>query len=260
MRSAKRWKGVILSGAYVRVVLADRPGWVAGPYVVTLALHLARRNARRHYRPIFRICMPRTSASRAPSASSNRGKPHTIRIIGGDWKRTPLPVLDLDGLRPTPDRVRETVFNWLGQRLDGQRCLDLFAGSGALGFEAASRGAARVLMVERNARAAGQLRANQARLAPNTIEIAEADALRLAASLAPGSFDVVFLDPPFDSDLLDRALELAVPLVSADGFLYVEAGAALETDQTVALAGWTIARQGRAGAVHYHLLQRENEE
>ena len=204
--------------------------------------------------------MPRPSPSRAHSAPSGRGKPHAIRIIGGDWKRTPLPVLDLDGLRPTPDRVRETLFNWLGQRLDGLRCLDLFAGSGALGFEAASRGAARVLMVERNARAAGQLRANQARLAPNTIEIAEADALRLAASLAPGSFDVVFLDPPFGSDLLGRALELAAPLVSVEGCLYVEAGDALDIAQTPVLAGWTIARQGKAGAVHYHLLQRENEE
>jgi 16S rRNA (guanine966-N2)-methyltransferase len=204
--------------------------------------------------------MPRPPASRASSAPSNRGKPHAIRIIGGDWKRTPLPVLDLDGLRPTPDRVRETLFNWLGQRLDGQRCLDLFAGSGALGFEAASRGAARVLMVERHGKAAGQLRANQARLAPNTIEVAEADALRLAASLAPGSFDVVFLDPPFGSDLLARALELATPLVSAEGFLYVEAGDALDVAQTPALAGWTIVRQGKAGAVHYHLLQRENEE
>ena len=115
-------------------------------------------------------------------------------------------------------------------------------------------------MVERHAKAAGQLRANQARLAPNTIEIAEADALRLAASLAPGSFDVVFIDPPFGSDLLGRALELAVPLVSAEGFLYVEAGDALDIAQTPALAGWTIVRQGKAGAVHYHLLQRENEE
>lgn len=204
--------------------------------------------------------MPRTSPSRAQSAPSARGKPHAIRIIGGDWKRTPLPVLNLDGLRPTPDRVRETVFNWLGQRLDGQRCLDLFAGSGALGFEAASRGAARVLMVERNSRAADQLRANQARLLPNTIEIAEADALRLAASLAPGSFDVVFLDPPFDSNLLARALELSVPLVSAEGFLYVESAEAVDVAQTPALAGWNIIRQGKAGAVHYHLLQRENEE
>ncbi|CAG4891085.1 16S rRNA (guanine(966)-N(2))-methyltransferase RsmD [Paraburkholderia saeva] len=205
--------------------------------------------------------MPRSSPSRAHGASSGRSKaPHAIRIIGGDWKRTPLPVLDLDGLRPTPDRVRETLFNWLGQRLEGLRCLDLFAGSGALGFEAASRGAARVLMVERNGRAAAQLRANQAKLAARAIEIAEADALRLGASLAPGSFDVVFLDPPFETDLLARALTLAVPLVSIGGFLYVEAAEALDIAQTEALAGWTIVRQGKAGAVHYHLLQRENEE
>jgi 16S rRNA (guanine(966)-N(2))-methyltransferase RsmD len=169
-------------------------------------------------------------------------------------------VLDLDGLRPTPDRVRETLFNWLGQRLDGQRCLDLFAGSGALGFEAASRGAARVLMVERNARAASQLRANQERLSARTIEIAEADGLRLAASLAAGSFDVVFLDPPFGDDLLDKALALALPLLSPEGFLYVEAGAALELDGNERLAGWEIVRQGKAGAVHFHLLQRENKE
>ena len=204
--------------------------------------------------------MPRSASSRAHGASSKGGKPHAIRIIGGDWKRTPLPVLDLDGLRPTPDRVRETLFNWLGQRLDGQRCLDLFAGSGALGFEAASRGAARVLMVERNSRAASQLRANQERLAARMIEIAEADGLRLAASLPPGSFDVVFLDPPFGSDVLDKALGLAAPLVSSDGFLYVEAGVAIEPGANEALAGWEIVRQGKAGAVHFHLLQRENEE
>ncbi|MBT2789405.1 16S rRNA (guanine(966)-N(2))-methyltransferase RsmD [Paraburkholderia strydomiana] len=204
--------------------------------------------------------MPRSASSRAHGASSKGGKPHAIRIIGGDWKRTPLPVLDLDGLRPTPDRVRETLFNWLGQRLDGQRCLDLFSGSGALGFEAASRGAARVLMVERNSRAASQLRANQERLGARMIEIAEADGLRLAASLPPGSFNVVFLDPPFGSDVLDKALALAAPLVSDDGFLYVEAGVAIEPGANEALAGWEIVRQGKAGAVHFHLLQRENEE
>lgn len=204
--------------------------------------------------------MSRSSPSRAPASTSSRGKPHTIRIIGGDWKRTPLPVLDLDGLRPTPDRVRETLFNWLGQRLDGQRCLDLFAGSGALGFEAASRGAARVVMVERNAHAAQQLRANQSRLRAAAIEIAEADALRLAASLAPGSFDVVFLDPPFGDDILGRAIELAAPLVSADGFLYVESGVLIEPGETEALAGWALVRHGKAGAVHYHLLQRQNDE
>src|ERR1700761_3028334 len=190
--------------------------------------------------------MPRPSTSRAPAAPSHRGKPHAIRIIGGDWKRTPLPVLDLDGLRPTPDRVRGTLFNWLGQQLDGQRCLDLFAGSGALGFEAASRGAARVLMVERNARAASQLRANQERLSARTIEIAEADGLRLAASPAPGSFDVLFLDPPFGDDLLGKALSVAVPLVSVAGYLYVEAGEALELEGNQTLAGWEITRQGKA--------------
>ncbi|MGF6939483.1 16S rRNA (guanine966-N2)-methyltransferase [Paraburkholderia sp. UCT70] len=204
--------------------------------------------------------MPRLAPSRAAGASSKSGKPHAIRIIGGDWKRTPLPVLDLDGLRPTPDRVRETLFNWLGQRLDGQHCLDLFAGSGALGFEAASRGAARVLMVERHARAAGQLRANQQRLDARMIEIAEADGLRLAASLAPGSFDVVFLDPPFDADLLGKALAVAVSLVRADGYLYVEAGEALEPAAHEPLSGWELVRQGKAGAVHFHLLQRENKE
>ncbi|VXB48193.1 putative methyltransferase [Burkholderia sp. 8Y] len=211
--------------------------------------------------------MPRSSASRpAASATSRRapshsGKPHTIRIIGGNWKRTPLPVLDLEGLRPTPDRVRETLFNWLGQDLDGQRCLDLFAGSGALGFEAASRGASRVLMVERSARAAAQLRANQDRLAARNIEIAEADALRLAAGLAPGSFDVIFLDPPFgDQALLARALELAAPLAAPDGAIYVECGEPLEPAAIEALAGWIVAREGKAGAVRYHLLRRQNEE
>ncbi|QGZ53677.1 16S rRNA (guanine(966)-N(2))-methyltransferase RsmD [Paraburkholderia acidiphila] len=212
--------------------------------------------------------MTRSSSSRGQGGRAHQSDPrargggaHTVRIIGGDWKRTPLPVLDLDGLRPTPDRVRETLFNWLGQRLDGLRCLDLFAGSGGLGFEAASRGAARVVMVERSARAAAQLRANQARLGARMIEIAEADALRLAANLAPGSFDVVFLDPPFgDTALLERSLELAAPLVAPGGWLYVECGEPVDPAARPALAGWSVVREGRAGAVHYHLLQRENEE
>ncbi|QGZ60490.1 16S rRNA (guanine(966)-N(2))-methyltransferase RsmD [Paraburkholderia acidisoli] len=213
--------------------------------------------------------MTRTSSPRGQGARSSPsdtrtrggGGAHTIRIIGGDWKRTPLPVLDLDGLRPTPDRVRETLFNWLGQRLDGLRCLDLFAGSGALGFEAASRGAARVVMVERSGRAAAQLRANQTRLNARSIEIAEADALRLAANLAPASFDIVFLDPPFgDTALLDRSLALAVPLVAPEGWLYVESGARLDPAAQPALAGWSVVKEGKAGAVFYHLLRCENEE
>lgn len=205
--------------------------------------------------------MPRSSSvSRASGATSARGKPHTVRIIGGDWKRTPLQVLDLEGLRPTPDRVRETLFNWLGQRLDGWRCLDLFAGTGALGFEAASRGAARVLMVERNAKAARQLRAIRERLSAQSVEVVEADGLRLASGLPPRSFELVFLDPPFGEQLLGRALESAAPLVAEDGHLYVESGEPLALENVAALAGWRIVRQGKAGAVHYHLLQRENDE
>jgi 16S rRNA (guanine966-N2)-methyltransferase len=216
-----------------------------------------------------RSSITRTPSNRAPERApkvreatpSRGGKSHSIRIIGGDWKRTPLPVLDLEGLRPTPDRVRETLFNWLGQSLDGLRCLDLFAGSGALGFEAASRGAARVLMVERSGRAVAQLKANQTRLAAKNIDIVEADALRLAASLVAKSFDVIFLDPPFgDKSMLDRALELAVPLVAPDGALYVESGEFVDVEGVPALAGWSITREGRAGAVHYHLLRRRNEE
>ncbi|KVE26960.1 16S rRNA (guanine(966)-N(2))-methyltransferase RsmD [Burkholderia singularis] len=202
----------------------------------------------------------RPSAPRA-AAAAGRGRPHTIRIIGGDWKRTPLPVLDVDGLRPTPDRVRETLFNWLGQDLEGRRCLDLFAGSGALGFEAASRGAASVVMVERHPRAAQQLRALKEKLAARAIEIAEADALRIAAGLAPGAFDVVFIDPPFgDAAALARALALAPDLVAPGGRLYVETGAPLDPAAHASLAGWQVCRHGKAGAVHYHLLQRENDE
>jgi 16S rRNA (guanine966-N2)-methyltransferase len=209
--------------------------------------------------------MSRSSATRTASLPSHTpsrgGKPHTIRIIGGDWKRTPLPVLDLDGLRPTPDRVRETLFNWLGQDLTGQRCLDMFAGSGALGFEAASRGAARVLMIERSAKAAAQIRANQAKLGARNIEVAEADALRLASSLAPGSFDVIFLDPPFgDHAMLLRALEIAAPLAASDGAIYVECGDPLDVTGIDVLTGWSVVREGKAGAVRYHLLRRENEE
>ncbi|MEX3583433.1 MAG: 16S rRNA (guanine(966)-N(2))-methyltransferase RsmD [Burkholderia sp.] len=204
--------------------------------------------------------MPRSPSTR-PSARATRGKPHSVRIIGGEWKRTPLPVLDFDGLRPTPDRVRETLFNWLGQDLDGRRCLDLFAGTGALGFEAASRGAASVVIVERNARAAGQLRAIREKLSARNVEVVEADALRLAAGLAPGSFEVVFLDPPFaDAELFTRALTLAARLVAPGGDLYVESGELLDPAAHEALAGWVVAREGKAGAVHYHFLQRENDE
>jgi 16S rRNA (guanine966-N2)-methyltransferase len=173
-------------------------------------------------RPIKPIATPR------PPAVKLRHAPQQVRIIGGEWKRTPLPVTAIDGLRPTPDRVRETLFNWLGQTLDGLRCLDLFAGTGALGFEAASRGAARVVLVERHPRAARQLHATKDKLDAAAVEIVEADAIRFAANLPPASFDVVFLDPPFDSDLLGKALKLTLPLVAQGGVLYVEASVPID--------------------------------
>lgn len=191
---------------------------------------------------------------------------HQVRIIGGTWKRTPLPVLDLEGLRPTPNRVRETLFNWLGQRLDGSTCLDLFAGSGALGFEAASRGAKRVLMVERNPRAVQQLRLNQEKLAAQAIDIVQADALQLAAKLAPASFDIAFVDPPFKANFLPQALLLSQVLIRPGGVLYFEAPVPFDElsllnplepgAQRNPFEDWHIAHHKQAGVVHYHLLRR----
>ena len=136
--------------------------------------------------------------------------PREVRIIGGQWKRTKLPVPDKPGLRPTPDRVRETLFNWLGQDLSGWHCIDVFAGTGALGFEAASRGAAPVLLVEQDPHLAELLRATQHKLQAADVRVQRGDGLAVLASVAPGSFDLVFLDPPFDADAWDRALAGAV--------------------------------------------------
>ncbi len=175
-----------------------------------------------------------------------------VRLIGGVWKRTKLPVADAPGLRPTPDRVRETLFNWLGQNLDGWRCLDAFAGSGALGFEAASRGAAEVLLLERDRRLAKRLGDVKLRLNAAQVRIEAADALAWMARCPPASFELVFIDPPFDAPLVEPALALAQRLVVPQGFIYVEAGQPLAQSPE----GLTLHRQGRVGAVHFHLLQR----
>jgi len=180
------------------------------------------------------------------------GRPQEIRLIGGLWKRSKLPVADLPGLRPTPDRVRETLFNWLGQDLTGWRVLDAFAGSGALGFEAASRGAAEVVLLEREPKLVASLNASRQRLKAQTLRIERADALAWMAAAAPAGFDLVLLDPPFDSSLLVPAMAAAVALVREGGFLYAESGALLSE----APAGFDIHRHARAGAVHFHLLRR----
>ncbi len=178
--------------------------------------------------------------------------PREVHLIGGRWKRSRLPVADQSGLRPTPARVRETLFNWLGQDLTGWRVLDAFAGSGALGFEAGSRGAAEVLLLERDPALVKSLRASQQRLQASSVRIEHADALAWMARSEHGHFDLVLLDPPFDADLTSRALALAAPLVAASGFVYVEAPRALAEVP----AGLELQRHGRAGAVHFHLLRQ----
>ncbi len=179
-------------------------------------------------------------------------KPGEVRLIGGQWKRSKLPVPAAPGLRPTPDRVRETLFNWLGQDLAGWRVLDAFAGSGALGFEAASRGAAPVLLLELAPALVASLQASRQRLGAERLQVQRADALAWMGRAPAASFELVLLDPPFDADLTQPAVHAALPLLVPGGFLYLEAATPLQPLP----AGLQPYRQLRAGAVHAQLLQR----
>ncbi len=183
-----------------------------------------------------------------------KGPAGEVRIIGGQWKRTKLPVADKPGLRPTPDRVRETLFNWLGQDLTGWRCIDAFAGSGALGLEAASRGAGHVVLVERERGSAAALRASIARLegAAAAVEVIEADALRWLAQPPSQLFDIAFLDPPFAAGLWDAIFDALPGWLAAGAWIYVESAvdAAPQTP-----AGWELHREGRTREVRYALYR-----
>lgn len=182
--------------------------------------------------------------------------PGAVRLIGGQWKRSKLPVPIAPGLRPTPDRVRETLFNWLGQDLNGWHVLDAFAGSGALGFEAGSRGAAEVVLLERDARLAAGLRAVQARLQAAQVRVETTDALAwMRRHAGTPRFDLVLLDPPFDAGLGPDALAAAVPLLAEDGLVYLEAAAPAQAD-ALARMGLVEHRHLRAGQVHAQLLRR----
>jgi len=195
--------------------------------------------------------------SRPANARSGRAAalPHEVRVIGGRWKRSKLPVLDSPGLRPTPQRVRETLFNWLGQDLTGWHCLDAFAGSGALGFEAGSRGAAQVLLLEREPALLANLNAVRERLKADTVTVQRADALTWMRTAAPGTFHLVLLDPPFDADWRTQAVLAGGALVRpGGGYLYLESPTALDG----APPGFELWRQDRAGAVHFHLLRRNS--
>src|ERR1700751_4542469 len=178
------------------------------------------------------------------AASRNR-----VRIIGGRWRRRVIRFPPAAQLRPTPDRVRETLFNWLGQRLDGLACLDLFAGSGALGFEAASRGAARVVMVEHDRAVSAHLERTRALVGARQVEIVQGDAFDYLAGRGE-KFDVVFLDPPFRQNALPAVLERLPARLAALGRVYVEAAAPLQPR-----AAWRELKRSRAGQVSYQLLE-----
>lgn len=205
--------------------------------------------------------MKTTRAAKPPRAASpvqrkqgpRPALKNEVRLIGGSLRRTRLPVLDRPGLRPTPDRVRETLFNWLGQNLSGWRVLDAFAGSGALGFEAASRGAAEVLLIENDPLLVDSLKNSSVRLATSNVSVLRSNALTWMAAGRHSRFDLVLLDPPFDSPLAEPALQAAAPLVAPSGFLYLESGA-LRAEPP---AGFDTFRQLRAGAVHAHLYRRQ---
>jgi 16S rRNA (guanine966-N2)-methyltransferase len=168
---------------------------------------------------------------------------HEVRIVGGQWKRSKLPVADRPGLRPTPDRVRETLFNWLGQDLAGWRVLD--------GFEAASRGAGEVVLLERDALLARSLAASKARLHADALQVHATDALAWMAGAAHGRFDLVLLDPPFDAGLHGPATDAAMRLLKPGGWLYVESDRELMPGP-----GLEAHRHLKAGAVHAHLWRR----
>ena len=182
-----------------------------------------------------------------------------LRIIGGEWRSRQLPVVDLPGLRPTTDRVRETLFNWLQNDIPGARCLDLFAGSGALGFEAASRGAASVTMLELQNNAAQVLSSNMQLLGASNVHLVKQDALSWLSSYDGETFDVVFIDPPFESDLMQRTIEV----LESCNCLAVNASIYLETASNQFLPelpeSWNLLKKKKAGQVSYYLARYDQE-
>jgi 16S rRNA (guanine(966)-N(2))-methyltransferase RsmD len=197
--------------------------------------------------------------SRAPARSVRAVRPktaqtHEIRIIGGQWKRTKLKVVDKPGLRPTPDRVRETLFNWLGQDLTGWRCTDAFAGTGVLGLEAASRGALEVTLVEQDGALVELLQRTQEQLKAHAVRVVRGEGVSALRHAAPASQNLIFLDPPFDSNLHDAALAAAARALAEQGFIFLEAPT-LWTDAQLAPLGLVVHRHLKAGAVHAHLLR-----
>lgn len=172
-----------------------------------------------------------------------------VRIIGGEWRRRIVTFPGYADLRPTPDRVRETVFNWLGQDLSGMVCLDLFAGSGAMGFEAASRGAKHVVMVESQSPIVSALQVNAGKLKAAQVELVKMDALAFIMSDSR-KFDVIFIDPPYRLGLTPKLLHLLPSHITKNGVIYVEGGNYLLPDEP-----WQSWRNKQVGKVYFQLLK-----
>lgn len=187
-------------------------------------------------------------------SSQKANAPQKIRIIGGDLKRTQIPVADIPGLRPTPDRVRETLFNWIHHLWQGnyqeKSVLDLFAGSGALGFEAASRGVQHVQMVESHPKALQNLRETRDKLKLEQVRIHSHDAMKVLSRMDASRFDLVMLDPPFNTNLLAQVKPFLNAIVKPGGLVYIES----EQNQTLD-APFELIRESKAGMVFFHLFE-----
>jgi 16S rRNA (guanine(966)-N(2))-methyltransferase RsmD len=193
----------------------------------------------------------------AARAAAGGGRlPGQVRIIGGRYKRTPVPVAQRPGLRPTPDRVRETLFNWLGQDLTGWHVIDAFAGTGVLGLEAVSRGASRVQAFEQDAELVRRIEAMRDKLQAQALSVVRGDGLSLLRGAPPASTQLVLLDPPFEANLWAPALQAAAQALADPGYIYLEANRAWRDEDGLLDLGLQVHHQGKAGAVHFHLIGR----
>ncbi len=191
-------------------------------------------------------------ARQKQKAQSKGGR---LRIVAGNWRSRLLDIADVEGLRPTSERIRETLFNWLSPRIHGARCLDLYAGTGALGLEALSRGAATAVFVERSAIAARQLQENIDVLGAGGVTVANQEALAYLRSASGQCFDIVFLDPPFADDLLDETCRLLAQqqLLSEGALVYLEQDRS--SPEPALPDDWQVKKNKTAGKVRYMLIQ-----
>ena len=190
-----------------------------------------------------------------PGNDNKKARPGRLRIVAGNWRSRLLDVADVPGLRPTAERIRETLFNWLAPCVGGARCLDLFAGTGALGFEALSRGATEVVFVEQSRSAARAIEDNVKALSAEGAVVVNGDATIFLRGARPGSFDIIFLDPPFANDLLEDLCRLIeeLDLLAPRGRVYLEQDK--RKPEANLPAGWTILKSKTAGQVRYSLAE-----